>query len=524
MPTLVCVPITVDDPAQALADANHARLAGADLVEFRLDSFFDGDEANEDATIDACVSLIADSPLACIATCRPAWEGGEYDGDETARIALFERLGTAEHPPRYLDVELAAYTRSMNLRQKIDLSVDHDKQQREMSTGLVLSLHDFECRPATLARDLLALREQKNAAIHKIAYRARSLRDNLELFDILNQRDRPTIALGMGAYGLMSRVLAPKFGGFLTFASLKPASTTAPGQPTIAELLDLYRFRAISRTTKVFGIVGDPVEHSRSPAMHNAGFERVGYDGVYLPMPVAPGYESLKATLTELLAFDALDLMGLSVTMPHKENLVRLAREQGWMIDALAERCGAANTLRRDGNAIRAMNTDGPAVVRCLSRAGVNVQDAVVLVLGAGGMARAAAFALADAGARVHVHNRTPERARELAGSLPDGIYLESLDNLPPMRAIIQCTPMGMAGGPAPGESPVSADALGEATVVETVYHPLETPLVKAATARGLRVINGLDILVAQAADQFKAFTGHDAPIDLFREAAQSRD
>ena len=498
MPTLVCVPIAVDTPEQALADAQHAQLAGADMVEFRLDAFIE-----EASQIDACVKLVADSPLPCIATCRPSWEGGEYEGDEDTRIALFERLAEAEHAPRYIDIELAT------------------KIKPDIGDGLILSTHDFEGRPANLTRQLLQLRDS-SAAVHKIAFRARSLRDNLELFDILTQRDRPTIALGMGAFGLMSRVLAPKFGGFLTFASLKPDATTAPGQPTIADLFDLYRFKSITRTTKTFGIVGDPVEHSRSPAMHNAGFERVGFDGVYLPLPVAPGYESLKATLTELLASDSLDLMGLSVTMPHKVNLVRLARDQGWAIDDLAGRCGAANTLLRDGDTIRVMNTDGPAVVGCLERAGVELNDAPVLVLGAGGMAQAAAFALADAGANVHIHNRTAERAQDLASKIDNATHLDSLDTLPSMRAIVQCTPIGMAGGPAPGESPIPADATGDATIVETVYHPRETPLVKAATARGLRVIDGLDVLVTQAAAQFRAFTGCDAPTDLFREAAQA--
>lgn len=497
MPTLVCVPIAVDTPDQALADANHAHLAGADMVEFRLDAFFE-----EASHIDACVKLAADSPLPCIATCRPRWEGGQYDGDEETRLALFVRLAEAEHAPRYIDIELAT------------------KAKPDIDGGLIISTHDFEGRPANLTRQLLQLRDSP-AAVHKIAFRARSLRDNLELFDILAHRDRPTIALGMGAYGLMSRVLAPKFGGFLTFASLRPESTTAPGQPTIADLRNLYRFKSITRTTKVFGIIGDPVEHSRSPAMHNAGFERIGFDGVYLPLPVAPGYESLKATLSELLAFDALDLAGLSVTMPHKENLVRLAREQAWAIDALAEECGAANTLVRNGGSIRVMNTDGPAVVGCLTRAGVDLNDAPVLVLGAGGMAQAAAFALADARARVHIFNRTTERSRELA-TRTDGHLVESLDDLPPMRAIVQCTPMGMAGGPAPNESPIPAHTLGESTIVETVYHPRETPLVQAATTRGLRVVDGLDVLVTQAAAQFQAFTGTQAPVDLFRKAAKS--
>lgn len=501
MTTLLCVPITVDTPEQALADAEHARLAGADLVEFRLDAFLE-----EASQIDACVRLVGDSPLPCIATCRPSWEGGEYEGDEHTRMALFERLIEAEHAPRYVDVELAAKSRP-------------SVADRE-NTGLILSVHDFHGRPAALTRQLLKLRDDEHSAVHKIAFRARSIRDNLELFEILAHRDRPTIALGMGAYGLMSRVLAPKFGGFLTFASLRPETTTAPGQPTVADLLNLYRFKSITQSTKVFGIVGDPVEHSRSPAMHNAGFERVGFDGVYLPLPVAAGYESLKATLTELLASNVLDLTGLSVTMPHKEDLVRLAREQGWWIDGLAERCGAANTLVRTDSGVRVLNTDGPAVVRCLQDAGVELGN--VLVLGAGGMARSVAFALADVGAHVHVHNRTTDRARELVEAVPNAANVESLERLEPMQAIVQCTPIGMAGGSAADQAPIPADALGNATIVETVYHPRKTPLVQAATARGLRVIDGLDVLVAQALDQFKLFAGHDAPIELFREAANA--
>ncbi|MCW5755926.1 MAG: type I 3-dehydroquinate dehydratase [Phycisphaeraceae bacterium] len=517
MPTLVCVPIAVEDHARALEDAHHARLAGADLVEFRLDASFDGSEPG----IDPCLRLVRDCPLPCIATCRPTWEGGHYDGDEPERVALFERLGTSEQPPRYIDVELAAYTRSMNLRQKVDLAIAHEKQQRPITTGLILSLHDFETRPADLSRRLLQLREQHRAAIHKIAFRARSVRDNIELFDILRHRDRPTIALGMGRFGLMSRVLAPKFGALLTFASLYPTTTTAPGQPTIADLLGLYRFRNIGPHSKVFGIVGDPVEHSRSPAMHNAAFEHTGFDGVYLPMPVTPGYESLKATLAELLAYEPLHLAGVSVTMPHKESLVRLAKEMGWHIDALAERCGSANTLVRDDTGVRVLNTDGPAVVRCLQRAGLALPGSTALVLGAGGMARSAAFALADAGANLLIHNRTADRAAELAERLPRARHVASLEGLPGVDAVVHCTPVGMADGPEPQGLPMSALAMGKALLVETIYHPRQTPLVLAARERGLRVIDGLDVLVEQAGKQFRAFTGRDAPATLLHEAAK---
>ncbi|MEO1279502.1 MAG: NAD(P)-binding domain-containing protein, partial [Planctomycetota bacterium] len=233
------------------------------------------------------------------------------------------------------------------------------------------------------------------------------------------------------------------------------------------------------------------------------------------------GYESLKATLTELLDYGSLDLTGLSVTMPHKEDLVRLAREQGWALDSLADRANAANTLARAGDSIRVSNTDGPAVVSCLERAGVGLRDAPVLVLGAGGMARSCAFALADAGAVVHVWNRSAERAHELSSAVPNATHAESPDSVPDAAAIVQCTPVGMANGPAPEGTPIELDRFASAAIVETVYHPLETPLVSSAIARGLRVIDGLDVLVAQAAAQFEAFTGQAAPMELFREAAR---
>ena len=155
MPSLLCCPIPVFDPAAALRDAHSAKTAGADLIEFRLDDFFHGDESQ----IAQIVDVISNSPLPCIATCRPTegGEGGSYDGPDDARISLFERLGTAfgkgEHPPRYIDVELATYDRSANIRQKINLAIDHPEQVRDLQTSLILSTHDFKGLPPDLSRD-----------------------------------------------------------------------------------------------------------------------------------------------------------------------------------------------------------------------------------------------------------------------------------------------------------------------------------------------------------------------------------
>jgi len=537
----------VHDAAAALTDAQSARDAGADLIEFRVDEVFAGEgDADGERLV---LRLAADSPLPCIVTCRAASEGGGYDGDEMARVSLYERLGTAagpgEHPPRFLDIELAAYTRSENIKQKINLAVDHPAQLRDLRTSLILSAHDFQGRPSDLTRRVLAMRAEPAAAVLKVAYRARSLRDNLELFDLVAESDRPMIALGMGEFGLMSRVLAPKFGAFLTFAALRAGTETAPGQPTVSDLLGMYRFRSVTSGTRVYGVIGWPVAHSFSPLVHNAGFASLGHDGVYVPMPVAPGYESLKATLGELVDHPRLDFAGCSVTLPHKENLVRYALERGWELDAASRAVGAGNTLvlERSGAQAergRVLNTDVAGVVGPLARmlGGSDFTGIRAGVIGAGGAARGAVFALASAGAEVTVCNRTIDRARDVAVSIAGviGHPIKSSDlhaaASMPCDVLINCTPVGMNAGPAPADSPVEhlpprPGSPGNTPIAfDTVYTPRETPFLLRARAAGWRTIGGAEMFVTQAAAQFEAWTGLAAPraiFDRFIEEAGSR-
>jgi len=552
MPTLVCVPILVADIPSALDAAARAKAAGADLVEFRVDDIFHGSsgKAGEDE-VHSIVSLVSRSPLPCILTCRAADEAGNvggYDGDEQARVALFERLGALqppEHPPRYLDVELAAYTRSENVKQKVNLAVDHPAQGRDLSTSLILSTHDFQGRPADLTRRIARMHEQPAAAVHKIAYRARSVRDNLELLDIAMDSSTPTIALGIGEFGLMSRVLAPKFNAFLTFAALDRAAATAPGQPTVDDLFNLYRFRSITRSTRVYGVVGWPVEHSLSPLIHNAGFAEIGHDGVYLPIPIPPEYEHFKATILALLDHPRLDFSGCSVTIPHKENLVRLAREQGWVLDTHSELCGAANTLfvlRADQHAageIRVSNTDGDALLATIDPILDELGDpgGPVAVLGAGGVARSVVAALVKY-YDVDVYNRDAEKARELADAInakgKGKVWVEgmaighALSMFParPVSAIVNCTSVGMSGGPAPAASPITEAAIGRSgarLVVDTVYTPRRTPLLIAAERAGIRAEGGVGMFVAQAVRQFHAWTGKVPPYHLWNGLLESR-
>lgn len=599
--TLICVPIMVEDEPSAMRDALLAAEFGADLVEFRVDSFFTGTPNAAEHEPEAILRLVKASTLPCIVTCRPVQggEGGHYDGAEDARVSLFERLGSAHannthHPPRYIDVELAAYTRSANFKQKVNLAVQHPAQVRDLRTSLILSSHDFHGRPPDLLRRIAAMRDQPAASILKIAYRARSLRDNLELFDLMRESDRPMIALGMGEFGLMSRVLAPKFGGFLTFAALRPASTTAPGQPTVDELLTRYRFRSIKPSTRVFGVIGWPVSHSISPDVHNAGFEAIGEwedaardnserttpipgtkaGGVYLPLPVPPEYEHFKATLSALIDHPHLRFSGCSVTIPHKEHLVRFALEhcssghqplhdddgRAWFIDPACKLSGAANTLvvNRDASGRPASfdvwNFDAEAAVSAIKPHAWPLHGREVVIFGAGGVARALACRFLLLGANVSLCNRSPDRAASVANELNTSVSHQaslSHDNptfgvaraaatpdLPIDRfpaVIINCTPLGMKGGPDPSSSPISAEALlacieradaASATrpvVMDTVYNPVHTPLLTTAQSVSLTTIDGLSMFVRQAQMQFGEWTRHTPPPDgLFQEVAAS--
>jgi 3-dehydroquinate dehydratase / shikimate dehydrogenase len=562
--TLICVPLMVEDHTEARQDAALAKERGADLVEYRVDVFFEDKQDSTDLLedrIDRVLDLVEVSPLPCIVTCRPHWEGGEYHGDDDERVALYEALGTSEKPPAYIDVELATYTRSANIRQKINLAVNHPEQKRAVSTRLILSTHDFTGRPSDLTRKIMAMQDEPACSVVKVAYRARSIRDNLELFEILADRQKPTIALGMGEFGVMSRILAPKFGGFLTFASLRDESTTAPGQITIDELLNLYRFRSITPTTKVYGIIGWPVTQSMSPMVHNAGFEAIGWDGVYVPMPVEGSYESFKATVLAMID-STLDFTGASVTIPHKIHLSQFGKENDFASNVICRSMNTIAQVEREGLQWYYCNTDQYGVMGVLNDCDTRIpRESSVAIVGAGGVADSTAELLAFFHDSLLIFNRTEANAEAIAAPIRSRTYqvdthtlgkidqeenehgipvykIDSpvekteertvqvhtapLTDLPESNAqlYINCTPVGMTDGPDPDGLSIpipDMDQLAPETVFfDTVYNPIETPMLRAARERGYRMIDGVQMFVKQAEAQFEIWTGQSAPDGLF--------
>lgn len=537
--TRLCVPILVRSLEQARRDALIAIEHGAEIIELRIDALHadSGESAfNEDtlryetAGLVHLINDLRDQAIRVIVTNRAGDEGGQTEADDQTR---FTRLAEIIHEAHaWVDLEWRPMSRAGGWPMAfLELASEQPADIR-----FFVSVHDFQSRPSDLL-NLFAEMSLSRAEFVKVVWRARSIRDNIEAFELLREAAKPSIVLCMGEAGQPSRILAKKFGAYLTFASLNDAKATADGQIPIEILKRRYRWDAIGRATKVYGVVGHPVSHSRSPHVHNAAFDAVDHDGVYLPLLVQPGYESFKAFMETWLGFVPLDLSGLSITLPHKENALRYAREVGATIDPLAEQVGAVNTfaITRDaekGLRLRATNTDHDAILQTaldvLGAKSEALRGMSIGIIGAGGTGRTATAAFANVGATVTVYNRTRARADELAGDFPAGnVGSASLGEMRSARhrIWINTTSVGMSPD-------LDADVFGEVLpsldsetlVIDTIYNPVETRLLRRAREAGARVVNGAPMFIAQAAAQLELWTGQPAPLDEMRAAMDAAE
>lgn len=545
--TLLAVPLTSTTPPLDEQCAEALR-GGAEIIELRVDAMDDL----------AAVEAFLKAPRACpiILTIRSSAEGGGWDGDDAARIALIERLGLLQ--PGFIDVELATWERSANLRQKIELVAARERPSarpgavstdRERNT-LILSHHDFRETPRDLAAVFDRL-EAGGAPIIKAAFAARDAADAVRVLEQLHTRAARVslVALAMGDAGLASRVLARKLGAFLTFAAPRRGAESAPGQPSLDDFRRLYGWDRLDVRTRVFGVVGWPLAHSRSPHVHNAAIAAAGVNGVYLPLPVRPDWEDFSAFMDLVDRSPWLDLDGLSITIPHKEHALRWLHERNSPVSAIVTACGSVNTLTRTPGGWRGDNTDALAVIAALrtcpalalpptpphapepptdtqtesaATAPAAALDPLVgrraLVLGAGGAARAAAVALRACGCRITICNRDGERARRLAEALGADRRDWSERDAIEADIIVQCTSVGM--WPRVEDSPISARRLHAGCVVlDTVYNPPETRLLREARQAGAHVVSGVEMFLAQAEAQFQLWHARPAPAGAMRAA-----
>lgn len=476
MRPLLCASLEAATTAELCASRDCVDPA-VDLIELRLDSVKDPNVGQ----------VLEGRKRPVIVTCRPTWEGGRFNGSEEERHRILAEA--IEAGADYVDVEWRAGF--------------NDLVKSREGRGIVLSMHDFEGVPSDLESQYRMMRAMEPEVV-KVAVHVRKLSDMCSLLQLRrsgSEREQ-LVLVGMGPVGQISRVLASHFGSRWSYAG----ENVAPGQLSISRMLEEFRFKSISASSDVYGVVGSPISHSVSPAMHNAAFENAGIDAVYVPIEAVD--------IEDFIAFtQAIKLRGASVTAPFKRDVIGHLDE----IDSLGKFVGAVNTIRMEDDRWIGMNSDVPGFLMPLSGR-INLEGLRVSVLGAGGAARAVAVALDSAGARVTICARNIERAESVA-SLVGG----NTAAFPPVKEtwdiLVNTTPIGTY--PLTDLTPLEKDALkGGQVVYDLVYNPPKTRLLAEAERAGCQIVGGLDMLVSQAKLQFEWWTGRSVSYSVLHDAA----
>jgi 3-dehydroquinate dehydratase/shikimate dehydrogenase len=424
-----------------------------------------------------------------IATCRRKEGGGQFRGGRSEQIEILRRAARAGCA--WCDVEIETASR-----------IPRNELQRAVSPARVMiSHHDFRGTPRNLSGIVRRLRRTGGRAI-KVAAQCGSVSDGVRVCELARGR-RDVVAIPMGEFGLAGRVLALRSGSALAYAAVR--QTTAPGQLSLDAMTGLYGAGRIRGRTRVYGVIGNPIGHSLSPLLHNTAFRARKFDAVFVPFLV-------RALPDFLSAMEKFGVRGVSVTIPHKETILRFLGD----CDPLAARIGAVNTLVvRSGGRLYGYNTDYVGVLRSLEQR-MRLAGSRVLLFGAGGAARAAAFALAQAGSIVCLCARRPERARALARAMGGQVVERDALSTEYFDAIVNCTPLGMhpAGG-----CPLGSAELNCRLVMDMVYRPRETELLRLARRKGIETISGVEMFLAQGFAQYEIWTGERAPEEAMRRA-----
>jgi 3-dehydroquinate dehydratase / shikimate dehydrogenase len=479
----ICVSVTAATASEMLSRAEEISNSNP-FLELRLDTL-----NKPQAILPKLKSFLATNRhVTVIATCRRTEGGGDFVGELCEQAEILE--GAAKAGCQLIDVEIE----SAETMRPADW-----KRIRASGAALILSYHDFS-HTRSLQKAFERM-QRFDPEFYKLVPTARSLTDNLAVLDLLAQYGDSTnmIGMAMGQPGVVSRLLGARAGSAFTFASMAPGEETASGQMTLDTLRSLYRFEEIDAATRIYGVAGHPIAHSLSPLMLNTAFRRERINAVFVPLETAKIADLL--TLAE-----RIPLAGLAVTMPLKQEILpSLAR-----MDDLSTRIGACNTIVRGPNGrLFGFNTDVSAIVGPLERR-ITLRGARVLVLGAGGAARAAVFGLKEKGAEVHILNRTPESAKELATQAKAKVFKREQLTKTDFDVVLNATPAGMHGSKV--DSLLEPDELRARLVFDMVYNPIETPLLRMAHAKGIAIIPGLEMFVHQGARQFEIWTGKPAP------------
>ncbi len=432
--------------------------------------------------------------ITAIGTCRRADNGGKFKGSLTSQLDVL----TKAHAAGCQLVDLEFQSASKSKPEAI--------ARLRSRAGLILSFHDF--RATRNLDETLEKMLKIPADFYKVVSTATTLSDNVSMMKFLQAQGGKHTLIGvcMGEQGLISRVLGVRAGSVFTFGAVDPGAglKTAPGQLSARDLRSIYRIDQVDAATRVYGVAGDPIEHSLSPVIMNTALRRENVNGVYLALHAK--------TMKDLIhCVRQIPLHGLSITMPYKQAILPYLDNT----DAHTAKIGACNTVvRGQEGKLYGFNTDVAGIIRPLEQR-LTIEKTKVLVLGAGGAARAAVVGLKERGAEVWILNRTSAKAQKLARQAKARTIKRGDLKKIAFDVIINATPVGMGNT---RDCPLKDAEIQARVVFDMVYDPVETHLLQVARGKGIAVIPGVEMFVQQAARQFEIWTGKPAPAgDMLR-------
>lgn len=433
----------------------------ADLVELRLDRFTRRNP-------DLIQSLLQEFSIPMIFTLRSKSQGGNYQGNEEERLQEIKHLAACG--PAYLDLET-------HISHAFIEQISCDFPQIK----LIISFHDFEKSSENL-EEIIEAMPKIQGAFYKIAAMAHSTADALRVMLVAKKLQNLT-AISMGEHGEISRILAPVFGSCITYSNLEEGQASAPGQVPAQQLVDIYRYKSLNSSTGLYGLIGNPITGSIGHLTNNAVMKALSLNAVYVKMKVEPN--ELKTTLSLM---KNIGFRGLAVTMPLKEVILPYLDE----IDPDAKAIGAVNTVLFERGHLIGYNNDGYGALESIG----SVKGKKMILLGAGGAARAIAYEATRRGAHVIVLNRTIDRAKQLVKDF--GCEGGGLEKLPQYDILINCIPYHFSNIPID-----PAGFIKNTIVMDITSKPKDTPFLQAAQQAGCRIVHGYQMFIRLTLKQF---------------------
>ncbi len=458
---MIAVPIVASTTNEALKDIRMA-FRVADLVELRLDFIKNVNEKN--------LRMLLSNKKVIVT-------------DRKKRLSLIRKA--IELKVDFVDIDIS-------IGEKTIRKIISEKKK----TKIIVSFHNFKRTNEKEIIEKYNKIKKLKPDIIKIVTFANSINDNKVIFDLIKKSDKKIIALCMGERGEISRILSPLFGGFLTFGSLEKGKESAPGQITAKSLRNIYRINQL-RKPKIFGLVGNPVKHSKGIVIHNKAFKKSRLNKIYVNFLV----DDLGKFIREYKQI----ISGLSITIPFKREIIKHIDK----VDPIAKKIGAVNTVIKKKGKLIGYNTDIIGAIKAIEKR-IKIKDRKVLMIGAGGVARAIGYGIVQKKGKLIVLNRTTKKAKKLAKELKcKGGGLNILKEQRNIDIIINATSIGMF--PDMSKTPIKKEMLKKiiskkVVVFDSVYNPKKTKLLKESKKLGCNVIGGYDMFISQAEEQFKLF------------------